>query len=122
MSYTIEIHYRTGNSFESHDETETIGCIWEDKEQARLALSYIKEHYEFYKEANAWRSGKTEKEMQKAVKNKPWVIELAYWEHGLLVPVGDSTQRISAFWCGYFETLHGAKIIPIGDDEDSFEF
>lgn len=121
MSYTIEIHYRTGDSFGSHDETDTVGCVWEDKEQARLALSYIKDHYEFYKEANAWRSGKTEKQMQKAVKDKPWVEKLEYWQHGLVLPVGNSTQRVSAFWCGYFETLHGAKIIGAEDDRDSYK-
>lgn len=119
MTYAIEMVYTTGDSFGSHEETEVVGCLWEDKEQARLALSYIKEHYEFYKEANAWRSTKTAKDMEKAVKNKPWV-ELDYWEYGLILPVGNSTQRISAFWCGYFETLHSATIISVGDDEDRY--
>jgi hypothetical protein len=121
MSYTIEIHYRTGNSFGSSDEKDTIGCVWQDKEQAQLALSYIKEHYECYKQVNGWNPKTTEKDMNKLVSKKPWVTEeLDYWQYGLMLPCGEDTQRVSAFWCGYFETLYSARIISTEDDMDSF--
>lgn len=123
MAYTIEIHYQTGDSFGSHDETEEVGCVWEDKAQAQLALSYIKEHYELYKQMSGWDPKVKEKDIHKIVKTKPWADEkIEYWKYSMRLPVGDKTQDVSIFWCGYFETLHGAKIISVGDDADSFEF
>lgn len=121
MAYTIEIYYKTGDSFHSRTETETVGCIWEDKEQAQLALSYIKDHYEHYQKVNGWNPKVKEKDMKKIVSKKPWVYkELEYWQHGLELPCGETTQRVSAFWCGYFETLYSGKIISTEDDKDSF--
>lgn len=121
MSYTIEIHYRTGNSFGSHDEKDTVGCVWEDKAQAQLALSYIKEHYKFYNQINEWRSNVKTDDINKIVSGKLWAVDdFGNWQYGLLLPCGESTQRVSAFWCGYFETLYGAKIISTEDDTDSF--
>lgn len=36
--YTIEIDYITGDSFGSRDETDTIGAIFENIDQAKIAL------------------------------------------------------------------------------------
>lgn len=122
MTYTIEIHYQTGDSFGSHQERESVGCVWHDKEQARLALAYIKDHYEVYTKANGWNPKyKTAKEVEAIVKTKPWKAdELEYWEYSIKVPFEDTTQVIRAFWTGYFERLIEAKIITVEDDEDSF--
>ena len=123
MTYTIEIHYKTGESFGSHEETAEVGCVWEDKAQAQLALSYIKDHYEHYKQVSDWSAKVNEKDMNKIVSKKPWVTEkIDYWQYGLTLPCGYTKQRVSAFWCGYFETLYGAKIISVEDDADSFQF
>ncbi len=124
MVYTIEISYTTGDSFGSHEETDTVGCIWRDKEQARLALSYIKEHYELYKRTNAWNvDNQTIEEVESIVKEKPWVSDEVYhWQHRIRLPFEDKIKTVSTFWTGYFETLHTARIIVEGDDEDSFSF
>lgn len=123
MAYTIEIFYRTGDSFHSRNETEQVGCVWEDKEQAQLALSYIKDHYEHYKQVNGWNAKVKEKDILKVVMKKPWACEESeYWQFTIMVPVGNEMQRISAFWCGYFEELHSGKIVCTEDDKDSFSF
>jgi hypothetical protein len=45
MSFEIKIYYVTGDSFGSHEETERLGPIFEDLEQARVAARRIREHY-----------------------------------------------------------------------------
>ena len=63
--YTIEVNYKTGNSFCSHEETEEIGLVFKDTEQAKKALKALKEHYEFYKEFDK-KYNKTEKDYDTA--------------------------------------------------------
>lgn len=125
MKYTIEIEYSTGDSFGSHDEKDDVGCVWEDKEQARLALSYIKDHYELYKEANkSWGKTRSLKEINADVMKKPWRDQddkrMEYWQFGFVVPCGNEQRKIHAFWCGYFESLHSATIVCLEDDLDSY--
>lgn len=122
MPYTIEIDYTTGDSFGSHEARDEVGCVWEDKEQAQLALSYIREHYAFYQSLQGWNRSKTEKQVFQEVKKQPWFDPEfgEYWQYGLSLPCADGKQHVSAFWTGYFERLNGAKIIALEDDLDSF--
>jgi len=121
MPYTIRIHYQTGDSFRTDEETDDVGAVWHDKEQARVALSYIKEHYQFYQEANAsWSRGRTIKEIKEDVLKKPWCMDGEYWEWRVVVPCMDGEQELHAFWCGYFERLISATIVSLEEDEDSY--
>lgn len=121
--YTIQISYRTGNSFGSEDVVEDIGYSFETRKEARLVLSYIKEHYQMYKEINEWqpypRKNKefTRQAITSRHKDKPWYYS-EYPEHS----VRYLDRNISCFWCGYFETLYTAKIIleDTESDEDTY--
>lgn len=130
--YTIEIHYRTGNSYGSEDCVEQIGLQWEDKALARKALQSIKENYELYQEnENSFSRSRNRKEILKDVVRKTWYINAikSEWDErdpgfGICAAQMDNGdwRNLPMFWLGYFETLHEAKVICVGDDEDSIKF
>ena len=95
--YDIEIDYTTGNSFGRERETEILGNP-SSLENAKENLKRIKEHYLKYADKHSSTGEEYELEL--------------LTDHG--------ARNIHPFWFGYFETLHGAKII-IDEDEMSFE-
>lgn len=117
--YTIQIYYKTGNSFGSHDETDTIGYSFETREEARIVLSYIREHYTMYCDLE-YTYKKVKDEIIKQNEYKPWFIKDQY--DGYKYGIQYKDRRIDCFWCGYFESLYNAKIILENQesDEDSF--
>lgn len=112
--YEIEIYYSTGDSLGIHEETDQVGCVWEDIEYAKLALKYINEHYVAVRD-----SYKQEFEIRDYYK-KPWFDDYengAYWYDSLILPVSKGvTQKVHAYWLGYFETLHSASILSHDSD------
>lgn len=95
--YGIEIDYTTGSSFNSERiHRESVGIVTTDIDKAKENLKRIKDHYGECSENPDY--GKT------------FELELL---------TDDSTRTISPFWIGYFETLHGAKVV-IDDEEMSF--
>lgn len=111
--YDIKVYYETGDSFSNYSVVEKIGHSWKSKEDAQMALVYIKEHYKAYQKAN----GYTREHID--VSREPW-FDKDGWQYRLLVPDGDEMVCISPFWCGYFEALNGASIVE-DDDKNSFE-
>lgn len=117
--YTIEIYYQTGDSFGSNTRIETIGYSFETREEARLVLSYIKEHYTMYRDLeNDYK--KIKNDIIKQYEDKPWFIKDKF--DGYKYGIQYKDRRIDCFWCGYFETLYNATIILENQesDEDSF--
>lgn len=122
--YTISVFYRTGDSFHSHNETEEVGMSWGSIEKAKLALKYIEEHYKAYQvvSAESWRT--VNKFDINLIKDKPWfysedefglALDVA-WQYALYIENDDGEkQRISPFWCGYFEHLHSVEIVVESD-------
>lgn len=128
--YTIEITYKTGDSFGSHEETECIGLQWEDKALARKALHNIKEHYTLYQEnESSWRRERTKEQILAEVIIKDWYVNASKCEYDLKYPSfhicsaqmdNGEWRNLPMFWIGYFEDLREAKVISVGDDEDVF--
>ncbi len=124
--YTIEVCYTTGDSFntESHIE-EKIGCCWKSKELAKKGLQAIKEHYNIFS-SRGFRDNRSPEEKNKEAVKFDWYNDakhdgFIYPEFSLLLDIDDGTKQITnVFWIGYFETLHGARIVADEDDEDSF--
>lgn len=112
--YTIEIYYRTGDSFGSEETTDTVGCTWKDKDLARQALSDIKAHY------NIFHSSEYNPKANRKASQKEWYS--SEYSSSCLMVVTDSgvKQRISTFWLGYFESLLEAKVVNDEDDKDVF--
>lgn len=97
-SYDIHIDYTTGHSLGSERvEAESVGIVTTDLEKAKENLKRIKDHYEKYADDG---------------------VGVDRFELTLLTDEGERT--ICPFWIGYFETLHGAKIVE-DDSELSFE-
>lgn len=128
--YTIEVNYKTGNSFGSHEETEEIGLVFKDTEQAKKALKALKEHYEFYKEFDK-KYNKTEKDLEEVVDRKYSWFNYQYpvtsydWPMcTCLVECCDGSVRSipTDMWCGYFERLLSARIVAACDDDMKVEF
>lgn len=105
--YYIEIYYETGDSFSHHDETSDLKLEWDDLDIAKDNLKRIKEHYAWYEKKNDYRfmNGKDNPQIEKpdcADKKYEFVIHLS---------TDDGKDcRISAYWCGYFESLYSAEI------------
>lgn len=106
--YEIEITYKTGHSLESWTETDTLGYVWENIEDAKETLRRVKEVNE-YERMSSYR--KRESEPPKCVSDA---------NYGMMVPdnSGGETQ-VDTFWTGYFDRLKIAKIIlsPLGDED-----
>ena len=115
--YDIEISYKTGDSFKSYDETRNIGIEWSDLDKAKIALKRIKEHYKWYDDRNnRWiddNERSSEPEWHKGIE----------YDFCLKFPLDNGNDvQISAFWCGYFETLYSAKIVISEDPEMEIHF
>lgn len=116
--FSIKVHYTTGDSFGSEERTELVGYSWPSLDEAKKALSYIKEHYQAYIESSDWN--KPRPYTVDHLKDKPWFFSgddeqhpiRDAWMSLLKIPDGEGgMQVIGAFWCGYFECMHSARIV-----------
>lgn len=96
--YNIEIDYTTGSSYGSEQLQENLEIVVSDIEKAKENLQRIKRDYLRYQKDNY------------------------SYEYKLVLLTDDGEITISPFWIGYFETLHGAKIISELRDDMYFEF
>lgn len=136
MNFTIEVRYRTGDSFNTFNECECIGATFDTIDLARKALTAIKEHHHYIREVDGYSFSKDyptpeDKEaFYKKLSSHDWFLEPddefgdednmcannlihSYtWQHHLMVEVKpDVFQRISAFWVGYFEHIDSAEVV-----------
>lgn len=94
--WTIEINYKTGDSFGSREETDQVGHAWYKLDKAKESLQMMKEHH-----------------------NKP----AGYDELFCPIVTDDGMPcTIHAFWHGYFETLISAKIVHLDGQSDDMSF
>jgi hypothetical protein len=112
----IKIDYETGDSYSHQDVTEILEMEWQNLEIAKENLRRIKEHYLWYdyKNSFSWR-----RESLEAVPQPVW--HNGKNENVIIIKLDDGSDfQMGAFWCGYFETLHGASIIQDTPDDTSF--
>ena len=144
--YRIKISYCTGNSFGSEDTWEYLDLTWKNLDVAKENLKRIGEHYTMYTDLEGYRTNKYElfdKNKDKewfvykpklfCISSNNAIVEKdkkkvgdGNWEyrpddyyagHCLKLKADNgNTMQISAFWCGYFETLHEAEIEVNNDD------
>ena len=113
--FKIKYHYRTGDSFSSRDEEETLEFDWTDLELAKEALQRIKEHYKWYESVNSSYSFRPEPidrpEWHKNELDEKGLSETTI-PHMLVLNMDDGKKvQFWAPWCGYFEQLYGAEIV-----------
>lgn len=140
-TYTINVTYRTGDSFNTYTTEETLGCAFTSIDYAKAALHSIKEHKKYYDLVENYRSfgrdyrtPESKRELFYEIATHIWFYcehdidklsdeEIDYklrqgydWQHHLVVHTGLKRQRIGAFWIGYFEKIQKAEICL--DDSD----
>lgn len=117
MAWTIEIHYQTGDSFNSYEDTGSVEITWEKLDVAKAALKRIRELDEYDRANNGWNT-------QSPPELPSWVKKNQYGEINLILPLDDGSEHeFYAFWRGYFETLHIAMIVsqkPEDDDDMNY--
>ena len=115
--YDIRINYKTGNSFGRHDESDMVDLPVESLDIAKENLQRIKQHYLCVQDRDSYHP-----KSHTPAPLPDYVLDNG-WSYSLALKTSELNERIiiHPFWCGYFETLHGAEIISIGDDELSFE-
>ena len=106
-NYTIQIEFKTGNSFGSHVEDESIGSF-ETLEEAKEFLKTLKEHHKFSLELGSLRTHDAITKFKNKHSTESWYdsqdSDYSFMYKG---------RRQSAFYIGYFETLLEAKIIVL---------
>lgn len=111
--FQIKIIYETGNSFGTSKETDYLELTWADIEQAKLNLRRIKEHYDWYDYEQNKRGYLPVKKFERPAWHKE--ANLNEYQIQLLTDSG-KPLIISAFWCGYFETLLRIEILGFESD------
>lgn len=122
-AFSIQIHYRTGDSFGNKDVTTEVGS-WKNLEAVKECLRRIKAHYRAYEEESDWNQPKKFDESK--FEKEPWFFNGEWrdmWKY-FVVLVDDEFNPIerSAFWCGYFESLYEAKVIVEQAEDDDLVF
>ena len=112
--YRISIHYETGNSFGRETLTEFLDGA-SSLETAKENLCRIKAHYLYY----SWKN-RPHRDEDKLAPVKPVTWHPKYEEVVTLITDAGKSYQISAFWCGYFETLYEASVVCATDDDMSF--
>lgn len=134
--YSIEIDYTHGDSYHSERSNLTIEEFCWNLETAKINLQRIKEHYQAYNSRNGYVScmmKNKENNLLEEIKSKLWYVsndDMEYkslidpWENNIKLLEDDGSNKVYSTytWTGYFEILHGARIVLINDKEDDMEF
>lgn len=110
--YEIKVCYSTGDSFHTEDTSTVLEMTWNSRDNAKLALQRIKEHWQWYECEHKHMSGTWNDKLKKYVKpHEPsWHIGLD--DHSILLMLDNGNDvKFAAPWCGYFESLQSVEII-----------
>lgn len=129
MKYKIEVDYQTGNTFGSSTETREIDDVeFDDLESAKEALQILKKHHDMTQKSIRYMSKEEQAAHNASISMQPWAVQSDYgggYEFQFRVRTSkDSTEwvEVYAFWHGYFEQLHAARIIDVDKEELSINF
>jgi hypothetical protein len=111
--YYIDIHYVTGDSFNTHDTSEELAIRWDNKDLAIEALERIKLRDKWGMEkSRIWGGGKEMEKHMEALTKLPGYDPQWGGESGLTFKLDDGTEQFHvAFWEGYFERFKWAEIL-----------
>jgi len=125
--WTIEVDYQTGDSFHTEEILkEQIGLCWTNKKDAIAVLKIIEEHTEYDDLTNCNYYGNLSEKKQKdriaELKKRDWFSE--QWGSHTMHVINNDGERVyqSAFWAGYFETLHEARVVAVESEDDECVF
>lgn len=108
--YLIKITYTTGDSFGSEVRKSIIELGWDSLENAKENLMRIKSHYHLIQELSSVYHSQRDSIIE-SKSSEDWFVDRYYNVSLKLKADNGNYMQMSAFWCGYFETLHEAEII-----------
>lgn len=112
--FTIEVVYRTGNTFHTSQENECLDIQWVDIEKAKKALQEIIEFMDFHNAMDGWSVSPDEKKMILGLAKKmPWAGDFEYGLSDIMLEMDDGIRVLQdmSFCTGYFENLESARIV-----------
>ena len=112
-SYTLKFIYSTGNSFHIYTEETILDIHWNNIDNAKLALSWIKDHY---------RMSKLRESEFSKFKDFPWFVKSCPDSSIRLKLDNGGFFQTGVFWIGHFETLESVEIIIKEEEDDSLIF
>jgi hypothetical protein len=112
MGYTIRIEYRTGDSFNSYEETQDLEGEWKNLDVLEENLQRIKNHYEKYQTFDYSNGKNWVKDMPVGCVYSSKYSHPDNYAMKLELLTDDRTPyAFVPFWCGYFEHLYSAEIV-----------
>lgn len=128
MPYTIEVKFSTSDSERKYEEEYDIGLIWNDKQLAIKALSFIKEQHQLYQKLDSTYDRQEREKLIQSIISKEWIDQNKtlqekkdHWQYSLSVLMDDGSNRsIRTNWLSYGSTLYQAKIIKITPEEEIY--
>lgn len=118
MKYKIKINYDTGDSFNSYQGEESeLELEWDNMDVAKQNLQRIKAHYQLCLNTDNLSDRKKYKELVDAAKEEDWFTDETTFKYTIKLKTDTGNDwQIHTFWCGYFERLNYAMIIPLDSD------
>lgn len=108
--YAILIHYETGDSLGTEEREDFLDGRWENEDVIRENICRIKEHFDWYANKNYMSGGYRSLNGFTETPEPEW--HKGEYENTIILFTDDGTPyKQSAFWCGYFKTLYGAKAV-----------
>ena len=122
-AWTINIKYKTGDSFSTHDTEDTVGMVWLDLERAKEALQVLKKHHNAVTAIARCYKPDEKKRLIAEYSTEYWFMNGKSYEESYEYNIrvrgdGDDMHRIYAFWNGYFEHIQSAHIVLHNSSED----
>lgn len=118
--FTINLRYTTGCTFSSEVIEKHLEIKWDSIEKAKEAMTHLKEHWIFAKNQNGRDEERKKLSLEKALKTT-WYSSDCPDMHYYLKDNDGNLEEVWASYLGYFEELHEATIVWVGDnDEDPF--
>lgn len=110
--YSIQVYYKTGDSFSSRDATDTLEVTWDKLSVAKENLKRIEEHYKWFEEQEStYRRNKPKSQIEEPARHKKIKSDFGMERYIITLKTDAGKDfQFHAFWCGYFETLYSAEI------------
>lgn len=123
--HKLKITYDTGDSFHhEYGVTGEVDLKWTKLEKAKKALKDIEAHYKWYMIMNKeWNVDKNDQKKATRIAEKAGWYNRQYPQVSVLLEDDEGKRvNVSAFWCGYFETLVGVDVESSPEDGLSVRF
>lgn len=115
--FAIRLRYTTGNTFNTSVVEDDLEIKWDTMEKAKEAMTHLKEHWIFAKNKNEPNEERKKALLEEALQTT-WYSSDYPEMHYYLKDNDGNLEEVWASYLGYFETLHEATIVWVGDNDE----